>query len=155
MKVPLRERAAELLRAILRGEEVTVGATDVREAERVFDTVKSMLDKGELGDRKLTPEEVERARALMGVERVKSPRSFTADNTEVEAAVGELDNVIEAIPLANGGPCQGDKCRRQKAAPRRAVWALLDLELCDRCAIRKARALDGDGNRMAIPKTRR
>jgi hypothetical protein len=100
-----------------------------------------------------TAELERRARELMSIGRSPGPRGFTAATEELEAELGaELDEVIQAEPLANGGPCMGDPCNRGRRKPRRAIWALLDLELCDRCAIRKAKQLDGATGRMAVPK---
>jgi len=64
------------------------------------------------------------------------------------------DGVVQAVPLANGGPCDGDKCRRSSKGRRRAIWTLLDRHLCDRCAIRLARELAG-GPALAVPRQRR
>lgn len=146
-----RDKALRLLRAMIQGEEVTVVTANRDEASKVFAEATQMINEGITG---FTPEELERARALMNLEPELSPRAVRTDGEVPDATIiDELAPVIEAQPLANGGPCQGDKCKRSSKGRRRAVWAVLDLELCDRCATRWAREQDGAGQ-MAIPKGR-
>lgn len=145
-----RQQAIELVRAIVRGEEVTVVAANAEHAQAVYENALDVLASDEL---ELTPEQVERARALMNADREVSPRGVRTDG-KVPELEEDLDDVIEALPLANGGLCEGDKCKRSSKGRRRAVWTLLNKELCDRCATRLARELDGAG-RMAIPRGNR
>lgn len=146
----LTDRARVLIGSLVRGEEVTIVTASLEEAQAVYDRATELVKTGDGG---YTPEELERARALMNAEhdvRDVSRRSVRTDG-KVPELEQELEAVLEALPLANGGPCEGDKCKRSSKGRRRAVWTLMNRDLCDRCATRLARELDGAG-RMAIPR---
>lgn len=154
----IRGKAEMLVRALVSGREATIEAGTPEEARALVSEVETLLNEPTptaMGT-PLTEDEVARARALMNVEPQRSPRSFRTDTSELEQELEQVvEPLIQAVPLANGGACEGDKCARSSKGKRRAVWSILDKQLCDRCAQRFARTLDGSDGAMSIPRQRR